>query len=177
MKTGSARRSWDDRHAKPHPDARGTDIILSNEILRAARTSSEAIWALLRSSPEGQSPEEADARLAADGRNLIAQEGRPGIPRELWGRAKDPLNALLLCLAIVSYWLGDIRAAAVITIIVMLAISTAFIQEHRSNNAAAKLRAMVKTMDQRPSLASSPIRSRGSASSRASTRAPTASHG
>ena len=65
--------------------------------------------------------------------------------RELWGRAENPLNALLLSLAIVSYFLGDIRAAVVIAIMVVLAITTAFVQEHRSNDAAAKLRAMVKT--------------------------------
>jgi Mg2+-importing ATPase len=44
----------------------------------------------------------------------------------------------------ISYFLGDIRAAVVIAMIV-LAITTAFIQEHRSNDAAEKLRAMVKT--------------------------------
>ena len=38
------------------------------------------------------------------------------------------------------------RAAIVILIMVVLAITTAFVQEHRSNDAAAKLRAMVKTM-------------------------------
>ena len=65
--------------------------------------------------------------------------------KELWGCAKSPLNALLLSLAAMSYFLGDIRSAAVIAIMVVLAITTAFIQEHRSNEAAAKLRAMVKT--------------------------------
>jgi P-type Mg2+ transporter len=43
------------------------------------------------------------------------------------------LNALLLSLATVSYFLGDIRGAIVIAIMVILAITTAFIQEHRSN--------------------------------------------
>jgi P-type Mg2+ transporter len=40
------------------------------------------------------------------------------------------LNALLLSLAAVSYFLGDIRAAIVIAIMVVLAITTAFTQEH-----------------------------------------------
>jgi P-type Mg2+ transporter len=48
-------------------------------------------------------------------------------------------------LATVSYFLGDVRAAVVIAAMVVLAIATAFIQEHRSNEAAAKLRAMVRT--------------------------------
>jgi Mg2+-importing ATPase len=44
-----------------------------------------------------------------------------------------------------SYFLGDIRAAVVIVIMVVLPIVTAFIQEHRSNEATARLRAMAKT--------------------------------
>src|SRR5450631_4386690 len=130
---------------KHHPDACDTDIALSSEILTASRADTEAIWTLLRTSPEGLSLAEADARLVLAGHNLIAREGRPSVVRELWGRAKNPLNALLLSLATISYFLGDIRAAIVIAIMVILAITTAFVQEHRSNDAAASLRAMVKT--------------------------------
>jgi Mg2+-importing ATPase len=135
------------RHAASngHPEARETDIVLSNEILAASRADEKSIWARLRTSPEGLDPAEAAARLAFVGPNLVTKEGRPSIMRELWGRAKNPLNALLLSLAVISYFLGDIRAAIVIAIMVVLAITTAFIQEHRSNDAAAKLRAMVKT--------------------------------
>ena len=64
---------------------------------------------------------------------------------ELCGRIKNPLNALLLSLAVISYFLGEISTALMILVIVILAVITAFIQEHRSNDAAAKLRAMVKT--------------------------------
>ena len=131
--------------SKGHLKARETDIVLSKEILTASRTDIKVIFWLLRTSPEGLDPVEAEARLASVGPNLITREGRPSVLRELWGRAKNPLNALLLSLATVSYFLGDIRAALVIAIMVILAIATAFIQEHRSNDAAAKLRAMVKT--------------------------------
>ena len=48
-------------------------------------------------------------------------------------------------MATVSYFSGDVRAAVVIASMVVLAITTAFIQEHKSNEAAAKLRAMVHT--------------------------------
>jgi P-type Mg2+ transporter len=51
----------------------------------------------------------------------------------------------LLTLATISYFLNDVRAAIVIAAMVVLAITTAFVQEHRSNEAAARLRAMVKT--------------------------------
>jgi Mg2+-importing ATPase len=135
------------RHAasKGHPEARETGIVLSHEILAASRTDEKAVLALLRTSPEGLDAAEAEARLASAGPNLVTREGRPSVFRELWGRAKNPLNALLLSLATISYFLGDIRAALIIAIMVILAITTAFVQEHRSNDAAAKLRAMVKT--------------------------------
>ncbi len=97
------------------------------------------------SSLEGLSQTEADARLKKFGLNLIASETKATILQELWSRARNPLNALLLSLATVSYFSGDVRAAVVIASMVVLAITTAFIQEHKSNEAAAKLRAMVHT--------------------------------
>jgi Mg2+-importing ATPase len=101
--------------------------------------------ASLGSSPEGLSVVEAAVRLKRFGPNLVARERKPTIPEEIWNRARNPLNALLLTLAAVSYSLGDLRAAVVIAAMVVLAITTAFVQEHRSNEAAARLRAMVHT--------------------------------
>jgi Mg2+-importing ATPase len=90
---------------KLHTEARDTDIALSNEILGVSRADNEAIWALLRTSPEGLDANEAEARLASVGPNLIAREAHPSVVQELLGRAKNPLNALLLSLATVSYFL------------------------------------------------------------------------
>jgi Mg2+-importing ATPase len=147
MSSGSAqdRQDVSQARSKHRPGARDTDITLSSEILFTSRAGIEAVWRVLRSSPGGLDQAEAEQRLKLAGPNLITREGRPSILQELWERTKNPLNALLLCLAAVSYFLGDTRAAAVISIIVALAIIMAFIQEHRSNDAGAKLRAMVKT--------------------------------
>ena len=125
---------------------RDADVRLAGEIIRLSQADEPAVWSMLRTSPDGPEPAEAERSLASGGPNLIAKEDRPSVVRELWGRAKNPLNALLLSLATASYFLGDLRAAIVILIMVVLAITTAFVQEHRSNDAAAKLRAMVKTM-------------------------------
>ena len=81
----------------------------------------------LGSSLEGLSAAEAAARLKTLGPNLVARERKPTIPEEIWNRARNPLNALLLTLAGVSYFLGDVRAAVVIAAMVVLAITTAFI--------------------------------------------------
>ena len=89
------------------------------------------------STPEGLTASEAESRLRKSGLNLITRERRATIPQELWGRARNPLNALLLTLAVVSWFLGDVRASVVIAAMVVLATTTAFVQEHRSNQAAA----------------------------------------
>jgi P-type Mg2+ transporter len=112
--------------------------------------------AKLGSTLEGLSAAQAAVRLKKFGPNLVARERKASVPEELWSRARNPLNALLLTLASVSYFLGDVRAAVVIAALVVLAITTAFIQEHRSNEAAARLRAMVHTT---ASVRRSPIRS------------------
>jgi hypothetical protein len=62
-----------------HLAARDTDIVLSNEILAASRMDEKAIWARLRTSPEGLDPAEAEARLASVGPNLVTREGRPSV--------------------------------------------------------------------------------------------------
>ncbi|WP_245435067.1 magnesium-translocating P-type ATPase [Methylocystis rosea] len=110
-----------------------------------SRLQPEEVYAKTESHLEGLSQAAADERLQKFGPNLVAREAKPTVVQELWNRAKNPLNALLLTLATVSYFLGDIRAAIVIASMVVLAIATAFIQEHRSNEAAAQLRAMVHT--------------------------------
>jgi Mg2+-importing ATPase len=115
------------------------------ELAAVSRLRPAEVCASLGSGPDGLSAAEVAARLEQFGPNLVARERKPTIPEEVWNRARNPLNALLLTLAGVSYFLGDLRAAAVIAMMVLLAITTAFIQEHRSNEAAARLRAMVHT--------------------------------
>ena len=131
--------------ASPGLAPRGPNIVMSQALFAASQMDEDSLWALLQTSPDGLDSAEAETRLASVGPNLIAQERRPSLARELWGRARNPLNALLLCLAAVSYLLGDLGAAVVIVVIVALAVAMAFIQEHRSNDAAAKLRSLVRT--------------------------------
>ena len=99
----------------------------------------------LESTPPGLPEDEAARRLQRFGPNLVGHERPPTMLGELWGRARNPLNALLLALAATSWLLGDLRSAIVIGVIVLLAVGLAFIQEHRSNRAAQHLRRMVHT--------------------------------
>ena len=99
----------------------------------------------LRSAPDGLAPDEAAERLRLVGANQVAQRTRHTIIGEIAGRSVNPLNVLLLALAVASYFLGDQRAAIVITVMVVLSVSLGFLQEHRSNKAADDLRRMVLT--------------------------------
>ena len=62
MNADPARDHQNFRQAAPkrHPEARDTDFALSSEILTASRAGKEAIWALLRASPERLDPAKAD---------------------------------------------------------------------------------------------------------------------
>ena len=130
--------------ASKGPAERDVKSARARELLAVASMDEGEVLAYLDGSLEGLENVEAAMRLKRNGPNLIAQNGAPSLFRELASRASNPLNALLLSLAVASYGLGDGNAAMVILAIVALAILLAFIQEHRSNNAAARLRAMVK---------------------------------
>jgi len=129
----------------PSQHRRHRDSAIAQRLIDAATAEPAALLKQLGTTPAGLTVAAAAQRLSALGPNLVAHERRQSFLRELLGRARNPLNFLLLSLAALSYFLGDKRAAAVIAVMVLLSVSLAFMQEHRSNNAAAKLRAMVRT--------------------------------
>jgi P-type Mg2+ transporter len=131
--------------AAPHQDKRSNRPSDDYHLSAISRLQPVEACAGVDSCLEGLTQAEAELRLKKFGPNQITREHKATILQELWGRARNPLNALLLTLAAVSYFLGDVRAAVVIAAMVILAITTAFVQEHRSNAAAAALRAMVHT--------------------------------
>ncbi len=140
---GLARFRWlAFRHS---PLSQHRDPAIARLLLDAAIAEPESLLSRMGTTPQGLTAEEAAVRLRIVGSNLVAHERRQSLFAELVGRARNPLNFLLLSLAAVSFSLGDRRAAAVITVMVVLSVSLAFVQEHRSNNAAARLRAMVRT--------------------------------
>ena len=125
-----------------HHGERGRAPSYAADLFALGQLADEPLCQRLRSSPAGLTHEEAARRLQDFGLNLVARERKPTIVQEVWGRARNPLNALLLTLAAVSYFIGDMRAAIVIVLMVLLAVGTAFIQEHRSNEAAARFGTM-----------------------------------
>lgn len=117
---------------------------LAELLLAKAGLDNTSILSQLQSQTDGLSEEEASTRLSQYGTNSIAREKRILLPRRLWNNISNPLVLLLLALGVVSFFTGDVRATLVILIMVVLGVALRFFQEMRADNAAAKLKAMVR---------------------------------
>jgi len=115
----------------------------SVQLLEKARADTDTVLKELGSQLGGLSEAEADSRLKQVGTNEIAREKRQSALMRLLSNIKNPLVLLLLALGVLSYLTGDLRAMAVIFVMVILGVVLRFFQEMRADNAAEKLKAMV----------------------------------
>ncbi|MFA5932001.1 MAG: magnesium-translocating P-type ATPase [Candidatus Paceibacterota bacterium] len=99
----------------------------------------------LKSRAEGLSEKEAKNRLKIYGSNDIADEKKTNHFFKLFEIAKSPLNLLLLGLAVVSFFVGDMKSFGVIILMVSLSIILNFYQETKASIAADKLKAIIHT--------------------------------
>ena len=113
-------------------------------LLRAAGDRTEHVMATLATSSAGLSEDEVERRSAIYGTNEVGREAQHGWAYRLWAAVRNPLVILLTVLAITSYATGDMRAGTVMVLMVVLGVSLRFVQEARADNAAAKLRAMIR---------------------------------
>ena len=129
----------------PRPDrpVLGGGTAISAQLSAQARTDVAALLRELASRPEGLRPEEAEARLKKAGPNEIAREKHPSLLARLGNNVKNPLILLLMALGGLSYLTGDLRAAVVIFVMLLLGVVLRFFQELRADTAAEKLKAMV----------------------------------
>jgi P-type Mg2+ transporter len=119
------------------------------EIAQEVATAEAAgVLALLGTSPEGLTEEEASARFEKFGPNAVARETRHGWLQRFYIAVRNPLVILLLILAIISFVapkreVSDLFAGIVMLAMVVLGVSLRFIQETRADTAAARLKAMI----------------------------------
>ena len=112
-------------------------------MLEAAHTANETLLNGLDSRLEGLSQREADLRLKQYGMNEIAREKYQSTLMRLLSNIRNPLVLLLTALGVISFLTGDLRAAVIISVMVVLGVVLRFFQEMRADNAAEKLKAMV----------------------------------
>jgi len=128
---------------RPGNPSGGNGAHYSVQLLEKARADTDTVLKELGSQLGGLSEAEADSRLKQVGTNEIAREKRQSALMRLLSNVKNPLVLLLLALGVLSYLTGDLRAMAVIFVMVVLGVVLRFFQELRADNAAQKLKAMV----------------------------------
>jgi Mg2+-importing ATPase len=121
----------------------GQAVRVSPAVLDAARLAPAEVFHALGTTPQGLTAEQAEQRLREHGPNTVAQEPRLGRVRLLIHALVNPLVILLAILAIVSVLTGDLRAAGVMLLMLLLGVALRFVQEARADDAAARLKAMI----------------------------------
>ncbi|MEY4763565.1 MAG: magnesium-translocating P-type ATPase, partial [Pseudomonadota bacterium] len=116
---------------------------VSDALAEAARQPWPACWAALGSQESGLTAEQVQALRQRWGPNVVGGDSRRSWPRHLLACYANPFSLLLTALAWVSWATGDVRAMAVIVVMVALSTLVRFFQERRSNRAADALKAMV----------------------------------
>ncbi len=102
----------------------------------------------LNTSPNGLSEEEAAERLEIFGPNEVAQEKKHGWLHRLWVAVRNPLVILLAVIATVTFatagGTSDYVGGGIMVLMIVLAVLLRLVQETKADNAAAKLKAMIK---------------------------------
>jgi len=117
---------------------------IAARLTEAAAADSETLFSRHATSVSGLSAEEAELRLEKHGQNAVAQEEGHSWRDLLLMAVLNPLVILLSLLAILSAATGDLRAAIVMLLMVLLGVALRFSQEARADTAAAKLKAMIR---------------------------------
>jgi Mg2+-importing ATPase len=99
----------------------------------------------LSSSTDGLHRLQAAVHRGKFGLNEVAHERAPRWYIQLIHSFHNPFIYLLMTLAIVSFLTGDLKAAVIIAVMVLISVGLRFVQEFRSFQAAERLQAMVGT--------------------------------
>ncbi|MEG2034590.1 MAG: cation-transporting P-type ATPase, partial [Janthinobacterium sp.] len=116
---------------------------LNRGLQHAAQSDAAQLLTQLDSSTKGLTHSQAQYLLSQLGPNEVAHEKPLPAWLHLWHCYKNPFNLLLTVLAIVSYVTEDEKATVVIGSMVLLSTLLRFVQEGKSNRAAARLQALV----------------------------------
>ncbi|MGZ3181979.1 MAG: magnesium-translocating P-type ATPase [Telluria sp.] len=130
------------RAAPPHLRPAGN---ADADLRRWAEAELPALLAEFQCNAAGLPTAEAERRRARDGPNVAAAAVQHGPLRRFLQTLAAPLPLILLCLAVVSWLTGAHWNAIVIGAMVLGAAVLSFVQQDRSERAAARLRALVQT--------------------------------
>jgi Mg2+-importing ATPase len=115
------------------------------EFLEVCAKNPQEALGKLETSDKGLPPGRVEGLRARFGPNEVARKKKLGFVGEILRRFKNPLVIQLLVIAIISFAMGDLSAAVLVGVMVILSVFLGYIQEARSSKAVEKLQAMVQT--------------------------------
>jgi Mg2+-importing ATPase len=115
------------------------------ELLEICALSPEAAMERLATHDRGLDTDAIEERRRRFGANEIARRQKLGALADILHRCRNPLVIQLFVIAVISYTMGDVRAAAVVSVMIVLSVFLAYFQESRSSHAVERLQAMVQT--------------------------------
>ncbi|MEI8174867.1 MAG: magnesium-translocating P-type ATPase [bacterium] len=133
---------------KNKKDIKLTDLIKKNlfeRLYKFAKNEPSFAFNELDSNIAGLSNQEAVNRIKIYGYNNLSEEKNTNHFLELLKIFKNPLNLLLIALALVSLFVGDIKSFCIIILMVLLSIILNFYQETKASIAADKLKEIIHT--------------------------------
>jgi Mg2+-importing ATPase len=125
------------------PVSGGVPVGLSQSLTNAALKTPEALLAELNSHANGLDPQAVNTLRERVGFNEVDREKARPWWVHLWHCYSNPFSLLLTVLALISYFTEDMKAAIVISLMIVLSTVLRFVQETRSNRAAEQLKSMV----------------------------------
>lgn len=136
------------------PQIAGLDTAAELRLKTVASKGKTELLAMLETNEKGLSDAEARERAHIYGLNEVAHEKAPAWYIQLFQAFLNPFIAVLFVLAVISLVTDviiqapadrDYSTVLIISIMVTLSVLLRFIQEYRSNQAAERLKSMVKT--------------------------------
>lgn len=115
------------------------------ELEHAAKSTPEEVLKDLASSESGLGAHEARRRLRKYGPNRAIEEKRKSRLKTVMEILANPLTALMLVMALVSFLTNQLLTVAIILAMVFISAVLNYVQEARAGSAAEKLNAMVQT--------------------------------
>ena len=113
---------------------------ISHILVEAATMEIPSVLARFSTRPEGLTSDDARARRAQYGPNVLARDQRTSLGWLFWRAVLNPLVILLAILASISFATGDPPAGIVMSLMIALGVGLRLIQEAKADSAAAKLK-------------------------------------
>lgn len=136
------------------PSGNGIDEVAATKLKNTSRSDSHFFFAMFNTSADGLSSVQVTDKLNKIGLNEVHHEKAPSWIKQLFQAFINPFIGILIIIAVISFimdvWLaapGEAEYKTVIMVGIMVMVSSLlrFSQEFRSNQAAEKLKSMVKT--------------------------------